>query len=60
MHERNFVCCRSMVSGYTQLGKLRELIHLFSDMQITRMEAEDDTIPTVVFSYAQMGAFDLG
>jgi pentatricopeptide repeat protein len=49
-----------MVSGYTQLGKLRELIHLFSDMQITRMEAEDDTIPTVVFSYAQMGAFDLG
>ncbi|KAL6900703.1 hypothetical protein ACP4OV_005379 [Aristida adscensionis] len=60
MHERNVVCWTSMISGYTQLGKFKEAVELFRDMQIAGMKADDATIATVVSSCAQMGALDLG
>ncbi|KAG0524306.1 hypothetical protein BDA96_07G199600 [Sorghum bicolor] len=60
MHERNVVCWTSMISGYTQLGKFKEAVNLFRDMQITGMKVDDGTIATVVSSCAQMGALDLG
>ncbi|RLN04695.1 hypothetical protein C2845_PM13G24110 [Panicum miliaceum] len=60
MHERNVVCWTSMISGYTQLGKFKEAVELFRDMQISGMKADDATIATVVSSCAQMGALDLG
>ncbi|PUZ52462.1 hypothetical protein GQ55_6G271900 [Panicum hallii var. hallii] len=60
MHERNVVCWTSMISGYTQLGKFKEAVELFRDMQISGTKADDATIATVVSSCAQMGALDLG
>ncbi|XP_062192344.1 pentatricopeptide repeat-containing protein At2g29760, chloroplastic-like isoform X2 [Phragmites australis] len=60
MHERNVVCWTSMISGYTQLGKFKEAVKLFRDMQIAGIKADDATIATVVSSCAQMGALDLG
>jgi pentatricopeptide repeat protein len=60
LHERNVVCWTSMISGYTQLGKFKEAVGLFRDMQIAGVKADDATIATVVSSCAQMGALDLG
>ncbi|KAL6661038.1 hypothetical protein ACP70R_000422 [Stipagrostis hirtigluma subsp. patula] len=60
MHGRNVVCWTSMISGYTQLGKFKEAVELFREMQLAGMKADDATIATVVSSCAQMGALDLG
>ncbi|KAK1606685.1 hypothetical protein QYE76_030358 [Lolium multiflorum] len=60
MPERNVVCWTSMISGYTQLGKSKEAVKLFRDMQIAGMKPDDATISTVVSSCGQMGALDLG
>jgi pentatricopeptide repeat protein len=60
MPERNVVCWTSMISGYTQLGKSKEAVKLFRDMQIAGMKPDDAAIATVVSSCGQMGALDLG
>lgn len=60
MPERNVVCWTSMISGYTQVGKFKQAVKLFRDMQISGVKADDATIATVVSSCGQMGALDLG
>uniref|UniRef100_A0ACD6ADF1 Uncharacterized protein n=1 Tax=Avena sativa TaxID=4498 RepID=A0ACD6ADF1_AVESA len=60
MPERNVVCWTTMISGYTQLGKSREAVKLFRDMQIAGTKPDDAAIATVVSSCGQMGALDLG
>ncbi|XP_043710590.1 pentatricopeptide repeat-containing protein At5g66520-like [Telopea speciosissima] len=60
MPTRSVVSYSAMISGYVRVGRFKEALELFRDLQMAAMEPNDSTIMGVLCACANLGALDLG
>lgn len=60
MHKRDVVAWSAMISGYAQADRCKEALNLFHEMQKAKVDPNEVTMVSVLYSCAMLGAYETG